>query len=72
MVERLYLLRDIFHMLPHQVVACRVEEDGEAPWIAKGDQMGFSWVVFHIQNGELGDLLSRELTLVYPVSKRRV
>ena len=70
MVEQLDLLRNILHMLPNQIVACRVEEDGKAPRISKGDQMRFSWEVLHIQNGELCDLFSGDLTLVDPVSKR--
>ena len=62
------LLRDVLHMLPNQMVARRVEEDGEAPGVSEGDQMRLPRIVLNVQHGELRDLLSSGRRLVYPVS----
>lgn len=64
----IYLLRDIFHMLPNQLVARRVEEDRKTPRISKGDQMRLSREVLYVEHSELRYLLARDLTSVYPVS----
>ena len=55
-------------MLPNQLVARRVEKDGKAPRISKGDQMRFSREVLDVEDRELRYLLSRDMTSVYPVS----
>lgn len=56
-------------MLPNQMVAPRVEEDGEAPGVAEGDEMRFAGVVFDVEGGELCDLLAGDGRSVYPFSE---
>lgn len=41
-------LRNIFHMLAHEVVAAGVEEDREGPRIAEGYEVRFARVVFGV------------------------
>lgn len=43
-------------MLAHEVVAGRVEEQGEAPGVAEGDEVGFPREEFDVEDAEEGDL----------------
>lgn len=65
-----YLLRHILEVLLDQVVACRVVQGEEAPWVAKRDQMRFSWKELDVQHLEQRDLLARDRSLVYPIPQR--
>jgi hypothetical protein len=68
-IQPAHLLRDIFHMLPNQMVHSRVVEDWEAPWISEGNQMRFSREEFNVQDLEQGDLLPRDTGLVYAIAQ---
>lgn len=56
-------------MLPDQIVAGRVKQHREAPWISEGDQMRLSWVELDIEHFEERDLFSRDARFVDPVSQ---
>lgn len=58
------LLSKIFHVLADQVVAGRVEEDGETPRVAEGDQMRLAREEVDIEDSEYGDLLAGDGGLV--------
>lgn len=55
-------------MLPHQMVACRVEEDGKAPRVSKSDKVGFAWKELDVERGELNDLFASYCRLVDSLS----
>lgn len=59
-------------MLPYKVIAVRMEQYRESPWIPECDQMRLSRVEFDVEHSEQRDLFSCDLRLVYPVSHRRV
>ena len=68
MLGRADFLGDLLHMLPDQMVARWVEENGKTPGISKGGQVRFSRIVLDVQHGELCDLFACRLALVYSVS----
>lgn len=56
-------------MLPDEVIAAWVEEDGKAPWVPEGDDMRFARVELDVQDLEQCNLLSCGPRLVYPTSE---
>ena len=67
-----YFLRQVLHVLPHQMVAAGMIEDGEAPWLAKGDKMRFPGTIFNIEDGKLSNLVASSRRLVYSITQRWV
>ena len=61
-------LRNVFHMPPNQVIALRMEQDGEAPRISEGDHTRLSREELDVEHLEQRDLLACLLGLVYPFS----
>ena len=56
-------------MLPDQIVASRMEEHREAPWISKRNQMALSGVELSVEHLEESNLVANSRRLVYPVSE---
>ena len=58
------LLRHVLHVLSDEVIACRVEEDGEAPRVAESDHVGLAREELDVEHAEQCYLLSRDVRLV--------
>ena len=54
----MYLLRDVLHMLPNQMVARRMEENRKAPRVPESDKMRLARIILNVEGGELLDLFS--------------
>jgi hypothetical protein len=59
-------------MLADQIVQSWVEEDREAPGIAKGDEMAFAREEFDVEHLEERNLLARHAALVDALSEGRM
>lgn len=56
-----YLFGDFFHVMTDEVIALGVEQDGEAPRVLKGDEVGFAGVEVKMQDLEEANLLLSHL-----------
>lgn len=57
-------------MTSDQVVARGVEQDGEAPGISEGNEVGFAGKVLDVEDFEQGNLFAGHLRLIYAFAKR--
>jgi hypothetical protein len=58
------LLGEIFHVLADEIVAGRMEEDGETPGVSKGDKVGLAREEVNVEDSEDGDLFAGDGRLV--------
>lgn len=59
-------------MFSNEVVACRMEQNWEAPRISKGDQMRFAWKEINIEDSELSDLFPGHSRFIQAYTQLRV
>jgi len=64
-----YLLCNVLHLFPDQVIAVRVKEDRKFPGISKGDQMRLARKELHVEHFECCNLFSGDWRFVYPLSQ---